>query len=338
MTSATGGSARPDLRVVVDELLEISVVGSFSRIGPSVRRRLFGWTPPPPGRLDGRTALVTGPTSGIGRAATDQLARLGARVILTGRDEGRLQRLRIELAEQHREDRFPTVVADLGSLASVAAAAERIIDLEPAIDIVVDNAGAIFPTRHESPDGIEATLAVLAVGPFALIAGLLPRLRTTPGSRVISVTSGGMYTQSLPLEDLQYRDGTYSGPRAYARAKRAQVALVREWARRLRGDGVAFAAMHPGWADTRGLAEQLPGFHRLMRPLLRTPAAGAETITWLATHPDPLALTGGLYLDRRRRPFDRVPATRLSARDRTTLWDEVVALARIPDPAPSDAA
>jgi len=339
-----------DLRTVVDAGLEISIVGSFTRIGPAVRRRLFGWSPAPAGALAGRTVLVTGPTSGLGRAATDELAGLGARVVLVGRSEERLARLRDELIRVHGEDRFPVVVADMGSLASVRAAVARVLATEPRLDVLVANAGAIYPERIEGPDGIEATLAVLVVGPFVLIAGLLPLLRRTPGARVIAVTSGGMYTQRLDLDDLQYRVGGFSGARAYARAKRAQVALVREWARRLAGSpvlarrvstpgppasGVSFVAMHPGWADTPGLAESLPGFHRLMRPLLRTAAEGADTIAWLATHPDPASTSGRLYLDRRPRPFDRAPATRLSAHDRRRLWDEVARLAGEPDPTPA---
>jgi dehydrogenase/reductase SDR family protein 12 len=323
------------MRGLLDDALEASVVGSFSRLGPAVRRRLFSWAPPAENALAGRTALVTGPTSGIGRAASDGLAALGARVVLVGRSEERLRAARDELAARHGEGRFEVVVADLGSLASVRAAARRVAASEPRLDIVVDNAGAIFPDRTVGPDGIEATLSLLVVGPFALVAGLLPALRRTPGSRVIAVTSGGMYTQPSHLDDLESREGDYAGPIAYARAKRAQVALMREWARRLAGDGVAFTAMHPGWADTPGLAASLPRFRRLMRPLLRTPAEGADTIAWLAAHPHPATLSGGLYLDRRRRPFDRVPRTRLSPVDRRELWDRVVELAGIDDPAPS---
>jgi dehydrogenase/reductase SDR family protein 12 len=319
---------------LVDAALEVSVIGSFSRIGPSVRGRLFGWEAPAAGVLAGRTALVTGPTSGLGRAATGELAALGARIVLVGRSEERLGRLRDELVRTHGEDRFPIVVADMGSLASVRAAVARILETEERLDVVVDNAGAIFPERVEGPDGIEATLAVLVVGPFAMIGGLLPLLRRTPGSRVIAVTSGGMYTQRLDLEDLQLRTLPFSGPVAYARAKRAQVALVREWARRLRSTGISLSAMHPGWADTPGLAETLPAFHRLMRPLLRTPAEGVGTIVWLATRSDPASASGGLFLDRRPRPFDRVPATRLSRDDRRRLWDMVVELSGAPDPAP----
>ena len=320
---------------LVDAALEISVIGSFSRIGPAVRGRVFGWEAPSVGALAGRTALVTGPTSGLGRAATGELAALGARIVLVGRSEERLGRLRDELVRTHGEDRFPVVVADMGSLASVRAAAARVLETEARLDIVVDNAGAIYPERIEGPDGIEATLAVLVVGPFAMIAGLLPILRRTPGSRVIAVTSGGMYTQRLDLEDLQLRTVPFSGPLAYARAKRAQVALMREWSRRLRPDGISVSAMHPGWADTPGLADQLPAFHRLMRPLLRTPVEGVDTISWLATEADPASASGLLFLDRRPRPFDRFPGTRLSGHDRRRLWDQVVELSGAPDPAPA---
>jgi len=172
------------------------------------------------------------------------------------------------------------------------------------------------------------------VGPFVLVSGILPLLRRTGGARVISVTSGGMYTQKLDLDDLESSSGPFSGSRAYARAKRAQTALVREWARRLRGTGVTVSAMHPGWADTPGLAETLPGFYRAMRPLLRTPAEGADTIVWLATDRTGAAASGALYLDRRPRPFDRIPGTRLTRADRRCLWDAVVRLSDAPSPVP----
>ena len=322
-----------DSRSLIDEALEVTVVGSFSRIGFQVRHRIFGWTSPPDGALVGKTVLITGPTSGLGRATTDAVASLGARVVLVGRSEERLARVRDELVAAHGEDRFPIVVADMGSLGSVRAAVEQILETEPRLDIVIDNAGAIHPERVAGPDGIEATLAVLVVGPFALIGGLLPLLRRTPDARVISVTSGGQYAQALQLDDLQFERGTYDGTRAYARAKRAQVALVREWARRLAGTGVTVTAMHPGWADTPGVVASLPGFYRAMGPLLRTPAEGADTIVWLATDPNAGETAGRLLLDRRPRPFDRFPGTRLSAADRRRLWDLVVALSGGPDPA-----
>jgi len=315
-----------DPRSLIDDLLEIAVVPSFTRIGPAVRRRLFHWADPAPDALQGRTVLVTGPTSGLGRAATDAIAALGARVVLVGRSQERLAAVRDALVQQHGEDRYPIVVADMGSLASVRDAVTRVLETEERLDVLVDNAGAIFPERTIGVDGIEATLATLVVGPFVLESGLMPLLRQTPGSRVIAVTSGGMYTQQLDVHDLQYAAGTYNGSLAYARSKRAQVSLMREWSRRSAGWGVTFAAMHPGWADTPGLAESLPAFQQLMRPLLRTPAQGVETIVWLAALPDASPWSGRLLLDRRSRPFDRIPMTRLSAAERRELWDAVVAL------------
>ena len=320
-----------DPRHLVDDLLEITIAGSFTRPGLALRRRLFDWQAPAPDVLRGRTVLVTGPTSGLGRVATGGLAALGARVVLVGRSRERLERVRDELVALHGDDRFPIVVGDLASLASVRAAADRILATEARLDGLIDNAGAMFRTRAASPDGIEATLATLVVGPFALLGRLMPLLRTTAG-HVISVTSGGMYLQPVHLDDLEWAAEPYSGARAYARAKRIQIALVREWARRLAGSGVRVNAMHPGWADTPGLADALPAFHDLMRPLLRTPEQGADTILWLAADRDAASENGRLFLDRRRRPFDRFPGTRLGPADRRRLWDEIVRLSGEPDP------
>jgi NAD(P)-dependent dehydrogenase (short-subunit alcohol dehydrogenase family) len=226
------------------------------------------------------------------------------------------------------------VVADMGSLESVRAAVDQVLATEARLDVVIDNAGAIFAERTIGPDGIESTFATLVVGPFVLVGGLLPLLRRTPGARVIAVASGGQYAQALDLDDLEFASGGYDGTRAYARAKRAQVSLIREWARRLGATGIRFDSMHPGWADTPGLADALPGFARLMAPVLRTPAEGVDTLIWLATAPDVDARHGSFWLDRRPRPFDRVPMTRLSRADRRHLWDLVVESSGAPDPAP----
>lgn len=314
-------------RDLIDDALEIAVIPSFSRIGYAVRQRLYGWSPMPATALRGRTALITGPTSGLGRATADALAALGARLLLVGRDPGRLAQARDDLIARHGEDRFRTIVADMASLDSVRGAAERILETEPRLDVLVDNAGAIFPERTETPDGIESTLATLVVGPFALVTALLPLLRQTRMARVIAVTSGGMYLQRLDLDDLEWERRPFDGPRAYAHAKRAQVALMREWARRIPGDEVTFNAMHPGWADTPGISAALPGFYARMDPILRTPAEGVDTTIWLAADPAPAGITGRVFLDRRIRPYDRVPFTRTSAAERCDLWDRVAELA-----------
>ncbi len=323
-----------DHRHVIDAVIELAVIPSFSAIGARVRRRLWGWTDPIPGALAGRTALVTGPTGGLGRATATALAALGARVLLLGRDQGKLDALRRDLTAATGEDRFPTVVADMSSLDDVRSAAAAIRGAHTQIDLLIDNAGSIYPQRTTSPDGIEASMALMAVGPFALVAELQPLLRASGDARVIAVTSGGMYTQAIDVDDLDGEAVEYNGPRFYARAKRAQVALVREWARRTPDSGIAFNAMHPGWARTPGLSDSLPGFDRVMGPILRTPEEGIDTIIWLATARRDEIGNGLLFLDRRPRPFDRVPSTRLSARERRRLWETVVRRTGGGDPAP----
>lgn len=316
------------LRDLADLALELTVVGSFTRYGFLLRRRLFGWGSPGPNSLSGRTVLVTGPTSGLGRAAAFALADLGARVVLVGRSEERLAEVRhalVAAGPDRTPERFPVVLADMASLASVRAAVGQVLATEPRLDVVVDNAGAIFADRALTEDGLERTFATLVGGPFALVEGLRARLEAMGGARVIAVTSGGMYTQAVDPDDVQGLRVAHAGARAYARAKRVQVTLVREWARR-HGGRVTFLAMHPGWADTPGVAHALPAFHRVMGRGLRTPAQGADTIVWLATAPLEALEPGRLYLDRRPRPFDRWPGTRLTAAARARVWDAVVDL------------
>jgi dehydrogenase/reductase SDR family member 12 len=156
---------------------------------------------------------------------------------------------------------------------------------------------------------------------------MMPVLLAAAPSRVITFSSGGMYTQRLDPATLQLTASHYRGVTAYAKAKRAQVALSREWARRLAGSGVAFHAMHPGWVGTPGIAAALPGFHRLAAPLLLSPEQGADTIAWLATAPPGQLGSGRFWHDRRPRPEHLLPWTRekdpAAARE---LWDHLAAL------------
>ena len=179
-------------------------------------------------------------------------------------------------------------------------------------------------------------MASQVLAPFELTRLLLPALRaprpaTAVPARVITVSSGGMYTQRLDPAALLEQPARYRGVRAYARAKRAQVALSAEWARRVAAAEVAFHALHPGWVATPGIAAALPRFDWLLRPLLRTPEQGADTIVWLASA-DPAGLgSGGFWHDRRRRTTRRLPGTRDVTRDAAArLWDWLAAQA--PDP------
>jgi NAD(P)-dependent dehydrogenase (short-subunit alcohol dehydrogenase family) len=161
------------------------------------------------------------------------------------------------------------------------------------------------------------------VGPFLLTHLLLERLEASAPARVITVSSGGMYAVGLTVDRLEMDAASYDGSRQYALAKRAQVTLNELWSERVDRTSVVFHAMHPGWADTPGVRASLPTFRTVVGPLLRDPEGGADTIVWLAADDDePLACTGGFWLDRRQRPIHRLSATRRSdtAERRQQLW------------------
>jgi dehydrogenase/reductase SDR family protein 12 len=182
------------------------------------------------------------------------------------------------------------------------------------------------PSSAPNAAGTELTVLGQVIAPFLLTRLLMPALLAAAPSWVITVSSGGMYTQRLEASTLQMTRPSYRGVTAYAKAKRAQVALSREWARRLAGTGVAFHAMHPGWVNTPGIAGALPGFHRAAQPILLAPEQGADTIIWLATMPPDRLGSGQFWHDRRPRPEYPLPWTR--AHDPGTagkLWDDLAA-------------
>jgi NAD(P)-dependent dehydrogenase (short-subunit alcohol dehydrogenase family) len=309
-----------DLKTLVDDALELAVVPSFTEVGYHLRRRLFDWEDLGELRMDGRVVVLTGATSGLGLAAARILAGLGAELRLVVRDPAKGERLAVELGNGAR-----VVEADLSDLGAVRRAAGELAR-EERIDVLIHNAGALLTERRESVDGHETTFATMVLGPFLLTEALVPVLERTAAerggpSRIVIVASGGMYLQRLHLEDLMLEREPYRGSVAYARAKRAQVLLAQEWARRLRERGVVVHAMHPGWADTPGVEASLPTFRKVIGPLLRSPEEGADTIVWLAAAEEPTRSTGRFWLDRRPRPVDRLPNTHASAAERAELWD-----------------
>jgi dehydrogenase/reductase SDR family protein 12 len=308
----------------VDAALEWSVVGSFTRLGSALRRRLDHWAPLQGGRLAGRVMVLTGATSGLGFEAARTLAGLGATVEVVARDAGKAEAACAELRRATGNPGVGFVVADTGDLAALRRAAAELLRRHPAIHVLIHNAGALDDVRQESPQGIELTVASQVVGPFLLTELLLPALRAGAPARVLWVSSGGMYSEPLSVERLEMPAGGYDGTTAYARAKRAQVTLAELWAKRLSGDRIAVHSMHPGWADTPGLARSLPAFRRLVGPLLRTPADGADTLVWLAVDEGaPLRESGRFWHDRRPRPLHRLASTRRSDTpgERERLWD-----------------
>ncbi|MFM8311816.1 MAG: hypothetical protein ACKOAZ_07940, partial [Ilumatobacteraceae bacterium] len=195
-----------------------------------------------------------------------------------------------------------------------------------ALRALVHNAGALDRERAVTRQGFERTIATHVLGPH-----LLTRMLARCSERVITVSSGGMYAAPLTVTRLQM-GADYKGAEQYARAKRAQVTLNEMWAARVPAGDVVFHAMHPGWADTPGVAASLPTFRRVVGPLLRTPAEGADTIVWLAADDDRPARSSGLFwLDRAERPIHRIPSTRRSdtPERRAALWEWVAAAAGV---------
>lgn len=304
----------------LDALLEVSVVASFSRLGPVIRRRLFRWREPDWSHLTGRVAVVTGATSGLGREIATDFARAGAHVVLVARDAARAQRVRDEIAAASSNPEISVVIADVGDLESVRHAASELRALGP-INVLVHNAGALTREFTTTAQGVELTTAVHLIGPF-LLTRLIEPVLVAGRARVIWVTSGGMYSQPLDLDWLAAPQPPYNGVSAYAKVKRAQVALLEHWAPDLAARGITMTVMHPGWTDTPGLQRSLPAFRRFLRPLLRTPAQGVDTVNWLATAPVESTPPGTLWLDRRVRSMHRLKRTRDSdtpAR-RERLW------------------
>lgn len=311
----------PTVTGTVDAALEATVVLSFSRVGYAVRSRLSRWCPTDQLPGAGRTVVVTGANSGLGYATARALLDAGARVIVVTRDERKaratVQRLVDKVGSGAPVDH---AWADLTDLAAVRALGEQLAAREARIDALVHNAGAMFPEPATTEDGLERTYQVHVVTPHLLTALLLPTLTASDPSRVVTVTSGGMYAEKLDVDRLGSLDG-YRPTTAYARAKRAQVELTSLWQQRTDG-AVDFHVVHPGWVLTPGVASSLPGFRKVMGPLLRSPAEGADSIVWAALS-DEIEPGGQLWHDRTPRNQHKLPWTRTAPGDPDRLWTRV---------------
>jgi len=271
--------------------------------------------------------VITGANSGLGFAGAMLLARAQANITIVARNESRGQAAVDEIKDATGAS-VALEIGDLSSLASVDALAERLLEAGDPIDTLVHNAGALHNERQQSIDGIELTLATHVVGPFRLTSLLRPLLAAGDDPRIITMASGGLYGQGISMSDLQTTKD-YTGTRAYARAKRAQLLLNDLWATELSGDDISVYTMHPGWADTPGVADALPGFGKLLGPLLRSAEEGADTLAWLATEPTSELGNGGFWLDRRRRPEHRLPTTKSADQKADALWKEIARLAGV---------
>ena len=290
---------------LMDRLILPGALG-FTRFGYAWRKR--GWSDDD-FPMEGRTVVVTGATSGLGLSAAHSLARLGARVVLVGRNPGKAEQACQDVIAASGNEDVAVQLADLGLMSEVRSLAARLLESEPAIHVLINNAAILPAERELTAEGLEQTFATDLLSPYLLTELLLPRLRDSAPARIVNVLSGGMYFSGLEADDLEYEQDDFDGARAYARAKRALMVLTEQWAEELEGSGVVVNAMHPGWADTPGVEGSLPGFYGLMRPLLRNPGQGADTIVWLAASPMAAQSSGRFYLDREPHVTTVIPCT-----------------------------
>jgi NAD(P)-dependent dehydrogenase (short-subunit alcohol dehydrogenase family) len=315
----------------LDRLFDWTVVPGYSRLGYAMRSRAWA-DDRPAGGLEGWSVLVTGANSGIGAAACERLARGGATVHMLVRDPDRGERAREAIAARAGAGELVLEVCDVASMASVREFAERFTAEHPELHALVNNAGVMPAQRTRTAEGFELTFATNVLGPFLLTGLLLPALRRGAPSRIVNVSSGGMYTQRLDAADLQLDGRDYEPAAAYAHTKRCEVILTELWAERLRGSGITVHSMHPGWADTPGVRSSLPRFRKVMRPLLRDAEQGADTAVWLATADEPASRSGLFWHDREPRRTHRFPWTRETAADRERLWEECAGLTGLDSP------
>ena len=192
-------------------------------------------------------------------------------------------------------------VCDVSDLDAVRVWCEDLSGRIEELHGLVHNAGAMPKERIETPQGHETQLACHVLGPHLMTERLLPLLRDADGASVVFMSSGGMYTAPLSVDDMESKSGDYNGVRVYARTKRMQVVLAEAWAHRLSGDDIRVESMHPGWVETPGVADALPLFRVVTRPLLRDTADGADTAVWLvATRPE--SEPAHFWHDRAQRP------------------------------------
>lgn len=297
----------------------------FTRLGFN---RASGQFNPMSASVRGKHIVVTGASAGLGYTVAQQLANRGARLTLVMRNPEKARRTVETLQAETGNEDISFEIADLSLMADVDKLVARLVKRRRAIDVLINNAGALFNPRGLTAEGLEQSYALLLLSPWRLTLGLKPLLLKSAAPRVINVVSGGMYSQRLNVSRLMSDDGkNYSGSVAYARQKRALMVVTEEWASEWAEEGIVVNAMHPGWADTPGVQDALPLFRSVTRPVLRSSVEGADTIVWLAIASEAAQVSGKLFLDRQIRSPYLLERTRESEEERRKLlgfltdWD-----------------
>jgi NAD(P)-dependent dehydrogenase (short-subunit alcohol dehydrogenase family) len=254
-----------------------------------------------------RTSVITGASSGIGLEAAVGIAQTGAQIFLIVRDRGRGENAAAEIRRRAGNADVELLIADLASQKDIRRVAKEFLDRGEPLHLLVNNAG-VFQLRHEKTvDGIETTFAVNHLAYFLLTELLLPRLRENAPARIVNVASDAHHWGTIDFDDLG-GEKSFRSMKIYGRSKLANVLFTRELAERLEGTGVTVNCMHPGAVGTN-LGKQNGAFARvvttIIRPFMRTPAKGADTIVWLATAPELEGVTGKYFFDRREKRGSR---------------------------------
>ena len=276
--------------------------------------------------MRGKTVVITGGTSGIGEVAAVALAKMGARIVLVARDKARGDASLARLREGGPDVAHSVHLADLLRLAEVKRVAAEIADREPRIDVLINNAGAMFAQRRLTEDGLERTFALNHMAYFVMTAGLRERLLVSGPARIINTASAAHQDATLDLDDLQSTK-SFGARKAYGQSKLCNILFTRELARRLQGTGVTTNCLHPGFVATR-FGDQSGGLISRLVWLAKffaiSPAEGAETIIYLASSPDVREMTGQYFY--KSAPTTPSPAAQ-DDRSALLLWQRSSTLA-----------
>jgi len=278
--------------------------------------------------MEGKVVVITGATSGIGKVAAEKLAAMGARIVLVARDKVRGEAAMARLGDLGPGLAHSIHYADLSRLAEMKRVAVEIAAAEPRIDVLINNAGALFGFWEMTEDGLELTFALNHLSYFVLTHGLRERLLASAPARVVNTTSDAHKGKKLNFNDLQAVHG-YKPFNAYGRSKLCNILFTRELARRLRGSGVTANCFHPGFVNTR-FGDESGGLMsygiRIGKAFALTPEKGAETLVYLASSPELASVTGGYFYKCRRATPTKEAQDNASAH---RLWVESAQLASI---------
>ena len=281
------------------------------------------------GAMGEKICLITGATSGIGRATAMGLANMGASVVMVGRDRGRGEDALAEIKEKSGNASVDLMLADLSSQEEIRRLADEFKEAYPRLNVLINNAGVIRSERITTQDGLETTFAVNHLAYSLLTKLLLDVLKASAPSRIVNVASGDHSNGTIDFDNLQ-GEKEYKGPKAYSQSKLATVLFTYELARRLEGTGVTANCLHPGVVGTNlgsGVSGVFGFMVRALTPLMKSPEKGAETSVYLASSPEVEGLSGRYFVKKAEaRSSDVSHDERIARR----LWKVSADLTRVP--------